>query len=447
MPDAKERRKGGGGPGPARGDAAPADTTPGAEGSNRNPVNGADGEAYEDNWYRSLKAFAAARQEFGEEPDADAAEEADAGSDENEAPAGEAVPDETAVAADEAPAPQPRPAQGSEEYFVEGSTPPIRHVEAVSHGTAGELAVVWRNLQESPPDDRGGVVERLKHQGKVADLVRLALDHARSDLASERALAVEIAGRAGGESCVEVAVIALDDPEALVRIAAARALGEIRPGSAAEALGNRAQDADPAVRSESVRALGVIDHPSILGSLFSFLSDPDPAVRATALEVLTEWRSPAVAKRLAEVLASPELRNMASEVLVEMGPASENLLFEVLMQHHPGATPTVGRLLARITGIDGCIERLTSPDPTERLRGIEALGAMGGPRAVESLVGALSDPDSNIRVRSLQLLGKLGDERAASSIERSARTDPVGEVVTAAENALERLANAGAAHQ
>ncbi|MDP9296614.1 MAG: HEAT repeat domain-containing protein, partial [Actinomycetota bacterium] len=115
-------------------------------------------------------------------------------------------------------------------------------------------------------------------------------------------------------------------------------------------------------------------------------------------------------------------------------------------EESPGATPTV-ELLGRITEFDGCIERLTSPDPTERLRGVEELGAIGGPRAVESLVGSLSDPDSNIRVRSIQLLGKLGDERAGSAIERSARIDPVGEVVTAAENALERLANAEATHQ
>jgi len=288
------------------------------------------------------------------------------------------------------------------------------------------------------------VMERLQNQGKNPDLVRLALEHGSSDLASERALAMEIAGKVGGDTCIDLAIGSLGDFDVTVRMAAARALGDLHPGAAAEPLGKRMEDPDPAVRVEVVRALGVIDHPSILGSLFAFLSDPDPGVRATALEVLTEWRSPAVAKRLAEVLASPELRNMASEVLVEMGPASEKLLLEVLMQHHAGASPTVGRLLGRISGIDGCIERLTSPDPQERLRGVEALGAMGGPRAVESLVGTLSDPDSSIRVRSIQLLGKLGDDRAGSAIEHSARTDPVADVVTAAEEALQRLADAHA---
>ncbi|MDP9242163.1 MAG: HEAT repeat domain-containing protein [Actinomycetota bacterium] len=439
-----ERRKGRGDHGLAGASTDPADTSPVAEDSDQDPVNGADGEAYEDNWYRSLKAFAAARQAFGEEPEVDADDAADAESLEDETPAIEPLPNETPEATVEPP---PLEEEPEEEQFVEGSAPPIRHVEAVAPGTTGELSIVWRNLQESPAEDRGGVVERLQHQGKGPDLVRLVHDHARSDTPSERALAVELAGRTGGEPCVEIATAALEDLDTPVRMAAARAIGEMRPGSAAEALGRRTQDPDPEVRSEIVRALGVIDHPSILGSLFAFLSDPDPAVRATALEVLTEWRSPAVAKRLAEVLASPELRNMASEVLVEMGPASEKLLLEVLMQRHAGATPTVGRLLGRIAGIDGCIERLTSPDPTERLRGVEALGAMGGPRAVESLVGTLSDPDSTIRVRSLQLLGKLGDDRAGSAIEHSARTDPVAEVVTAAEEALERLANAEAAQQ
>jgi hypothetical protein len=212
MPDAKERRKGRGDHG-LGGASTDPDTSPGADGSDPNPANGAEGDAYEDNWYRSLKAFAAARQTFGDEPDADADDEVDAGSDEDEASAIELAPDET-----------------------------------------------------------------------------------------------------------------------------------------------------PAAAAES-----------------------------------------------------------------------------------PGATPTVG-LLGRITDIDGCIERLTSPDPMERLRGVEELGAIGGPRAVESLVGSLSDPESNIRVRSLQLLGDLGDDRAGSAIEYSARTDPVAEVATAAEDALQRLANADTAH-
>src|SRR5207244_2562075 len=100
--------------------------------------------------------------------------------------------------------------------------------------------------------------------------------HGSSELASERALAVEIAGRVGGDGCIDLAVGSLGDPDAQVRTEAARALYELRPGAAAEALGKRTEDPDPAVRAEVVRALGVIDQPSILGSLFAFLSDPNP---------------------------------------------------------------------------------------------------------------------------------------------------------------------------
>jgi HEAT repeat protein len=396
------------------------------------------GEAYEDNWYRSLKAFAAARQAFGEEAEEE-------GSIEPEEQAPQPIEEVGAKPVEPSPAPEPpTPAPRPEEHFIKGSAPQIKHVDPALEGSAGDRAVIWRNLQESPSDSRPGVLERLINQSKNADLVKLALEHGSADLASERALAMEIAGRLGGDSCIDLAIGSIADTDARVRTAAVLALAELHPAVAAEPLGKRMEDPEPSVRIEVVKALGAIDHPSILGSLFAFLSDPDPSVRAIALEVLTEWRSPAVAKRLAEVLASPELRNMASEVLVEMGPASEKLLLEVLMQQHPGTQATVGRLLGRISGIDGCIERLTSPDPQERLRGVEALGAMGGPRAVESLVGTLSDPDSAIRVRSIQLLGRLGDQRAGAAIEHSARTDPVQEVVTASEEALERLASSKA---
>jgi hypothetical protein len=406
------------------------------------------GEAYEDNWYRSLKAFAAARQAFGDEGEP---AEDDTSEDETRDAVGETEAESApkpsvfdAPAPVDAPPPAP-PAPAPEEHFIKGSAPQIKHVDPSLEGSAGDRAVVWRNLQESAPDAVGGVLERLTNQGKNADLVKLALEHGSSHLSSERVLSMQIAGHVGGDSCVDLAIGSIADTDSDVRTAAVRALSDLHPGAAAEPLGKRMEDPEPSVRIEVVKALGVIDHPSILGSLFAFLSDPDPSVRAVALEVLTEWRSPAVAKRLAEVLASPELRNMASEVLVEMGPSSEKLLLEVLMQQHPGTQATVGRLLGRISGIDGCIERLTSPDPQERLRGVEALGAMGGPRAVESLVGTLSDPDSSIRVRSIQLLGRLGDQRAGSAIEHSARTDPVQDVVTAAEEALQRLASQASA--
>ncbi|MFL5735961.1 MAG: HEAT repeat domain-containing protein [Actinomycetota bacterium] len=403
------------------------------------------GEAYEDNWYRSLKAFAAARQAFGNE---DEPAEEDASEDEATDAAGEteveSAPANPSVFDEPAPVETPRPAPAPEEHFIKGSAPQIKHVDPSLEGSAGDRAVIWRNLEESPRDAVGGVLERLTNQGKNADLVKLALEHGSSHLSSERVLSMQISGHVGGDSCVDLAIGSIADTDPAVRTAAVRALADLHPGAAAEPLGKRMEDPEPSVRIEVVKALGVIDHPSILGSLFAFLSDPDPGVRAVALEVLTEWRSPAVAKRLAEVLASPELRNMASEVLVEMGPASEKLLLEVLMQQQPGTQATVGRLLGRISGIDGCIERLTSPDPQERLRGVEALGAMGGPRAVESLVGTLSDPDSAIRVRSIQLLGRLGDQRAGSAIEHSARTDPVQDVVTAAEEALQRLATSEA---
>jgi HEAT repeat protein len=163
---------------------------------------------------------------------------------------------------------------------------------------------------------------------------------------------------------------------------------------------------------EAVRALAAIDDRAVLGPLVRAATDPEAAVREAAVRALGSIR---------------------------IGGASVDLVIDQVLELGSRIAPRGGWLLQRIIGFDSFVERLGSLDNQERLRAVEALAAIGGPRAVDALVGALADPDQRVRLRALRGLGELGDRRAADAVERTARADPVGEVVWLAEETLRKL--------
>jgi len=297
---------------------------------------------------------------------------------------------------------------------------------------------VWSALRQCRPEERNELGSVFSHSNPAA-LTELALVHYGSPDHEERVLALELAGWSGSQACLEASIQSLQDPVPAVRAAAASALGRLRDTSAVRALGNAIGDSFPEVRVEAVRALGVIDDEAVLGFLVAALQDADPGVRTVASEVLTQWSSPAVAKRLAGVLAVPNLRGAATDLLRKIGPSSQELLIDVLLHGTAEVVPIVGGLLGEVVGVARLAERLGSTEADARLRAVEAIGAIGGPDAVGPLIGVLSDPDERIRLRATQLLATLGDPRGADAIVAAVLNDPVPEVVAAAEGALYRL--------
>ena len=297
---------------------------------------------------------------------------------------------------------------------------------------------VWSALRQCRTEERNELGAVFSRSNQAA-LTELALMHYGSADQDDRVLALELAGWSGSQACLEASIQSLQDPVPEVRAAAAAALGRLRDTSAVRALGNAIGDSVPEVRVEAVRALGVIDDEAVLGFLVGALQDADPGVRTVASEVLTQWSSPAVAKRLAGVLAVPNLRGAATDLLRKIGPSSQELLIDVLLHGSPEVVPMVGGLLRDIVGVGRLAGRLGSTEADGRLRAVEAIGAIGGPEAVDALVGVLSDPDERIRLRSTQLLAALGDPRGARAIADAVLNDPVPDIVAAAEEALTRL--------
>jgi HEAT repeat protein len=300
---------------------------------------------------------------------------------------------------------------------------------------AGISTLAWSALRRCRVEERDQLLDAFQRTN-AGQMLEIALEHLDSPDQGERRFAVEMTGWGGSQAAVEAAIRALGDQDPGVRRAAVGALGRLRDRSAVAALGETLADLDADVRIGAVRALGGIDDEGVLSYLVAALKDPDHRVRETTSHVLTEWSSPAVAKRLAGVLAVPSLRESAADLLRRIGPTSVELLIDVLIQGSAEVRHTVGPLLEQIVGIQEFLGRIDSLEPERRLRAIEALGAIAGPRAVDALLRSLSDPDERIRLRATQLLGDLGDPIAADAVRRLVE-DPVPDVAAAARHALE----------
>jgi len=95
-----------------------------------------------------------------------------------------------------------------------------------------------------------------------------------------------------GKPAVETLIVALKNENPFVRRNAAEALGEIKDSSAVKPLINALKDNDLIVRRNAAKALGKIQDSSAEEPLTSALKDESPAVRRNAAIALREMGKP-----------------------------------------------------------------------------------------------------------------------------------------------------------
>jgi HEAT repeat protein len=186
-------------------------------------------------------------------------------------------------------------------------------------------------------------------------------------------------------------VLAMEDPSADVRTAAAGALADMESAKAVEALVAHLKDPEPRVREAAASALG----PSPLG----------------------RRRSPDAAKGLAAALEddSPWVRREAVQALLALGDAAASPLVAALKSKKPMARSlaawTLGQLKAA-KAIDGLLPLLDDEGWKARAAAAQALGQVGDGRAATPLIKLLKDDDPLVRRAAAWALGRLGRPEA-----------------------------------
>ena len=260
--------------------------------------------------------------------------------------------------------------------------------------------------------------------------VRLKDANDRVRLAAARAL-----GNVGDERSTLALTARLDDPQAQVRAAAAAALGNIADARATPALVRAWPDPDAHVRASIASALGAVRDMRGAHVLMAALSDAEVHVRRVAAEALGRVGRTSDASEYPqnERPAPPERVQAAVSTRVPQQPAV--------------CTDT------DVTGMElvAAIETLLrDPNAEQRHAAARALGrfttadlAAPVPEGVKSphhaLEAALSDPSGPVRIAAACSLARVGDARALKMLALRTRAREAAELKQAANWAIRRI--------
>lgn len=245
----------------------------------------------------------------------------------------------------------------------------------------------------------------------------------------------------------------LEDPNAGVRLAAVRALGQLGDKRAVIPLMGRLSDLGRKVRAESVTALGKLGDPRSGPAITRLLSDHAPGVVQAAIKTLGLLRYRGATEPLIEMLRSSSsvYRGPVAQALARIGTdlairslvtslgkstlasAAKAALGQATKQNPkhinwllkdprtPRSVALVAVEIAREAKLRGAVPLLVEQLQLKRLPRailINALGAIGDRRAQRPLLGLLDANSVDVQLAALKALNKLIDGRAAEPLVR-----------------------------
>jgi len=272
-------------------------------------------------------------------------------------------------------------------------------------------ARTWGRLRASVlaflPKVRGAPAEDLSELLRSHGEIEGAVRRLTSQSAARRARAAYLLGLVCDPDSAALVLPLLDDPDADVRLIAARALGAIGVPSAASGVLNalRARHGQiglPAwVAAESLLAMGV----GIAPALQIGLASEDAAVRNVCALVVGEGTFSSAAPRLRVLLAADSAGDVRASAATALG---------------------------RVGGAEdvGALARHTNVSETALLRRTctTALGELGQRESLDTLVGLLGDDDRRLAQLAADALVRIGAEGIARLREVAAGGCPSGRV-------------------
>ncbi|HTP52061.1 MAG TPA: HEAT repeat domain-containing protein [Anaeromyxobacteraceae bacterium] len=231
-----------------------------------------------------------------------------------------------------------------------------------------------------------------------------------------RAMACDYLGRTGERRYAMAILEKIDDPDAAVRIAAARSFCALARGDELRAVEPLLSHPDSGVRADAAaalvrggeetaaragraaletlaasdelserehaaRAMALATSPDLRPLLSDMLDDPSAVVRRAAIRAAAELRAPEFVPALVRSLADQHTADVAADALGSYGPGIEGPLREVLAD--PQSPAAVRRAIPR------------------------ALGRLATPAAAAALAEHLDEPDARLRKAADRALGAV----------------------------------------
>lgn len=248
----------------------------------------------------------------------------------------------------------------------------------------------WDRLVEQLRDLESQVVFKISNTTRGEQLsedgIPELLDDLRNPDENIRLAAAHLLGKLGDAKCVPKLLLALfSDKESKVRQSVIKALDEIGDSRGIDALIEvMRSDLDSSVRETALNVVAHYDDEIIRNQLILCLYDSSPKVRSSAAYIQGDKKDQRAIKRLSELLRDEDCKvsSSAAHALSQMS-------------FRP-AIPDISRLL---------LNKLCSQD--YRVTVAFALGELGDPAAIPSLIIALDDEYSTVRGAAVLALGDL----------------------------------------
>ena len=259
-----------------------------------------------------------------------------------------------------------------------------------------------------------------------------------------RAKTTDVLGRIGGEEARALLETVLQDKAGWVRQKAAYWLGELRDPKSVPALARALKDEDDEVVKAAARAIVNVSLKEGMYALLDLLKTGNTSSRSIAIFWLGVFGREVTLDLIEGILASEEaeVRLKALEALGFIG--GDRALSMLCASKVCAATVTAVGQCGGEKAISFLLSALENPFGFVRCAAIDALVRIDAKRFTEVFVGRLRDPDSYVRQRAAVALDMAADRRAIpallSAMDYNSHLDLIsshrGGIVGAAAHAL-----------
>ncbi|MGQ9630430.1 MAG: HEAT repeat domain-containing protein [bacterium] len=274
---------------------------------------------------------------------------------------------------------------------------------------------------------------------------------------------IRIIGRSGNGRCLPHIIRKLRDESRKVRIAAVKALGDLRDHGAITSLIEALKDGDGEVRLSAVESLGKLGNERAIEPLIALLRDGDESVHRSVgsslrsigtrsvehlvslldgsrgneqrmiIDIMGQFEGGhQVVEPLLRLLGDhdPSLREAIASALLRFEDNEiESILLEIAGGYDLEARLGAIWILGRMQSVDTkhLLNYIKDPNSAVRLAVVEAISERKDPSAEEHLVEALKDPNKRVRLAAVRALEGIRNENV-DEVLREMYSDPTYEV-------------------